>query len=159
MIKHTTNSEIIDQKMQLCTFWIADLLYGVNLLDVKEINTETTFTYIHQASDKIKGYVNIRGQIYLVLDLRKMLGYNQGEVNNQSRILLFKDSVGPTFGVLVDKIGDVVEVEESEIEVTPDDTSKNSDETNYEDSFLYGTCKLDQMLLTALNANKFLECI
>ena len=56
--------------LRYCTFRLSGRLYGVDIEDVKEINTEVNFTPIFHASREIKGYINIRGQIYLLLDLR-----------------------------------------------------------------------------------------
>ena len=61
---------------RFCTFRLSDRLYGVNINDVKEINTEISYTPIFHATEEIKGYINIRGQIYLLLDLRKIFGFS-----------------------------------------------------------------------------------
>ena len=58
-----------------CTFRLDGHLYGVDVLDVKEVTTATTATPISHAPDEVMGLVNIRGQIYLALDLRRLLGW------------------------------------------------------------------------------------
>ena len=63
------------QKRQFCTFWISGRHLGVDVLDVKEINSEINLTPIFHAPKEVIGYVNIRGQIYLILDLRLILGF------------------------------------------------------------------------------------
>ncbi|WP_161602498.1 chemotaxis protein CheW [Tautonia marina] len=90
-----------------CTFRLAGGLFGVDLLDVKEITAETTTTRVAHAPDEVLGLVNIRGHIYLALDLRRLLGLPASGVAAESRLVLFKPSVGAAFGVMVDEIADI----------------------------------------------------
>lgn len=101
---------------QVCTFVIAEETYGVDILDVKEINPETRFTPVPHAPATVRGYVNIRGQIHLVLDLRRILGCAAKPEDLDSRIILFKPDVGEAFGILVDRIGDVITTETVAVE-------------------------------------------
>lgn len=88
----------------------------MDILDVKEVNSEVDYTPIFHAPEEVRGYVNIRGQLYLLLDLRLILGYAGKKVDEESRMVLFKSEVGEPFGILVDKIGDTIIVEEDRIE-------------------------------------------
>jgi chemotaxis signal transduction protein len=123
---------------------------------VKEISTEVEITPIYHAPEQVKGYVNIRGQIYLVIDLRLLLGYEQQEVSGSNKIVIFKNKIGEAFGVLVDSIGDVVEVSESDIE-----DMQKQDDTDYEfdskiDEITEGVCRLEKTLLVIINPKHFL---
>ena len=91
-------------------------LFGVDILDVKEVTAETTFTRVAHAPDEVLGLVNIRGHIYLALDLRRLLGMPATVVTGDSRLVLFKPSVGNAFGVVVDEISDIQTVDASRIE-------------------------------------------
>ena len=102
--------------IQYCTFWTGGHLYGVDIRFVKEINGETAFTPLPHASPKIRGYVNIRGQIHLILDLRTILGYEGAAGGADAKLVLFKPAVGEAFGVLVDKVEDIVTAEDGQIE-------------------------------------------
>ncbi len=147
------------QKRQFCTFLTGDHLFGVDILDVKEINTETDFTPIFHAPNQVKGYVNIRGHIHLILDLRLLLGFESKKTDEASRLVLFKPDVGESFGVLVDRIGDVLEVDETQIEYyhsNQDDTGG----TEFGISCLKGgVCKLKNALLIILNSENLLKGI
>ena len=89
---------------QFCTLWVSGKLFGFDILDVKEVNLETDFTPISHSPAEVKGYVNVRGQIYLILDLRVLLGLDPAEIQRESRLVLFKPSIGESIGVLVDKV-------------------------------------------------------
>ena len=104
---------------KFCTFYLAGRLYGVDILHVKEISSVVRFTPIYHAPREVMGFVNIRGQIHLVLDLQMLLGQEQeveAEAGGRSLLVIFKPVVGESFGVLIDRIGDVVEIAEDEIE-------------------------------------------
>ena len=111
------------EKRQFCTFWISGRHFGVDILDVKEINSEVGFTPIFHAPKEVKGYVNIRGEIYLILDLGLILGFQSTEVDEPSRTVLFDSGAGEAFGVLVDSISDIVTVDVEQIENRPNPIS------------------------------------
>ncbi len=147
-------------KRQFCTFRIADRLFGVDILDVKEVNPEISFTPVYHAPKEVLGYVNIRGRIHLILDLRLLLGFESRHLDETSRIVLFKPHAGESFGVLVDRIGDVADVDETQIE----DRRKNDQghpeghERRISDLGI-GVCRLKDELMVILNSKLFLKHI
>src|SRR3954471_14943931 len=106
----------MERQRLFCTFRVGGRLYGVDILDVKEVTAETTYTRVAHAPDEVLGLVNIRGHIYLVLDLRRLLGLPATEVTGESRLLLFKPSVGSAFGVVVDEISEIQTADPDRIE-------------------------------------------
>lgn len=150
-----------EDKMQLCSFRLAGRLFGVNIIDVKEVNSEIEITPIFHAGESIRGYMNIRGQIHLVVDLRTEFGFDQGEIGADSKVIIFKQSVDEPFGVLVDSIGDVVEVEASEIsdrrEGEFESEGKNSDKRKARNALCEGVCPLNSELMLVLNARGILD--
>ena len=144
---------------QFCTFYISDLLFGVDIIDVKEINSCVEITPIFHASREMRGYVNIRGEIHLVIDLRMLLGFESKSMDDASRIVLFKHDVDESFGILVDRIGDVVEVDEANIEENMDDQkgTQDHDRRVLESELIQSVCKLEDTLLVILDARKVLK--
>ncbi len=145
---------------QICTFTIDDRLLGIDILDVKEINTETRFTPIFHAPREVRGYVNIRGQIHLILDLRRLMDLPEKPVDDGSRLILFKPRVGDNFGILVDQIGDVLDIQGDMIEDrrktdrgAPDGDDRRTLEMGS------GVCKLEDGLLIVLEAENLLQRI
>ena len=72
-VTDVTRASMATQRL-FCTFRVDGRLFGVDILDVKEVTAETTFTRVAHAPDEVLGLVNIRGHIYLALDLRRLLG-------------------------------------------------------------------------------------
>ncbi|MDH5511076.1 MAG: chemotaxis protein CheW [Nitrospinota bacterium] len=160
MNEHTLVEETeTERKLQLCTFRLNKRLFGVDIQDVKEINTEVIFTQIFHAPKEVRGYVNIRGQIHLVLDLRILLGFPKKEPNQDSRVVIFKQSIGEPFGALVDKIGDIVEVGSQQIEEygAHDDAEAAQEDRWKNRNLVVGVCKLEKDLLVILNAKSFIK--
>jgi len=117
-----------NEKTTLCTFYVADKLYGIDILKIKEINTSIDFTIIEHALPEFRGYVNIRGNLYLIADLGKILKVVQNRIlEEDKKIILFKDCIMKLFGILVDRIGDTIEVEKTDVY---DRRANEGDESN-----------------------------
>ena len=142
-----------------CTFRVEDRLFGVDILDVKEVTAETTFTRVAHAPDEVLGLVNIRGHIYLALDLRRLLGLPATVVTGDSRLVLLKPSVGHAFGVVVDEISDIQTADADRIEpftrTDHESAAVGADRADLIDS----VCHLDGELLVVLAPRRFLAVI
>ena len=143
------------ETFKFVSFRIEDELLGVNILDVKEVTSLLDITPIYHAPEEVMGYVNIRGEIHLVINLRYLLGYPKSIKGTSSKIIIFKPSIAEPFGIYVDTIGDVIEVEPSYIEPY---SKSNLTHTKGDrlSELVHGVCKLDQELLVLLNSRKFL---
>lgn len=134
--------------------WIGGRLHGIDILEIREINSEKGFTPIFHAPPQVRGYVNIRGQIHLVIDPRIPLGLPEatpGPVGKgRQQLLIFKPHVAETFALLVDRVGDIIEVPADHIE--PPEASAAGAST-----LSAGVCKLDGQLMELLEPRGFLN--
>jgi chemotaxis signal transduction protein len=140
---------------RFCAFRLAGRLYGVDILDVNEVHAETAFTPRYHAPGEVRGYVNIRGRLHLILDLRRILGFDSREADEFSRLVLFKPTEGDSFGVLVDTIVDVVEVPRDRIEtggVAEAEMFPDAEDGQDPHNVLAGVCRLQDTLLLILDA-------
>ena len=150
---------IIEQaKMkQLLTFQIAGRLFGIEISAAREVSPEVEYTPVFHAADEVKGLVNIRGQIYLVLDLHKILGYAPAEKTEDTRFIILKENVGESFGVIIDKVGEVVEISEKEIRNIHSGNDSAIEELGSKvEALTLGISKLENQLLVVLNPEKLL---
>lgn len=154
-MKKIGNGGNISRQKQFCTFRIAQSLFGVNLGDVKEVRTPDRFTPVFHAPDEVRGVVNVRGQIHLVIDMRVLLGFESAEIGKLSRIVLFKPHVGESFGVLVDSVGDVVETDAGGIENMGE---RNTGLKEFRD-LIEGNYKLEDSILIILDSTMLLDKI
>ena len=142
-----------------CTFRVNGRLFGVDILDVKEVTAETTHTRVAHAPDEVLGLVNIRGYIYLALDLRRLLGMPACSVTRMSRLVLFKPSVGAAFGVVVDEICDIQAVDPRRIETFAGaDKGLAAAYANRVD-LIDSVCELADELLVVLSPRRFLAVV
>jgi chemotaxis signal transduction protein len=143
-----------------CSFWISHRYFGVDIAEVKEINPETHCTPIPHAPREIKGYVNVRGQLFLLIDMSMLLGFESKEADETSRTVLFHPEVGESFGILVDRIDDVRRVFENQIESHPEsDQDISAGRESRPSDLVSGVCKLEDGLLVILNSRKILPLI
>jgi len=142
-----------------CTFRVDGRLFGVDILDVKEVTAETTYTRVAHAPDEVLGLVNIRGHIYLALDLRRLLGMPAAEVTSLCRLLLFKPSVGSAFGVVVDEIAEIQTADSSGIEAFSRDDLEITATSVERVDLIEAVCKLGTELLVVLNPRRFLAVV
>ena len=104
---------------QLCTFRVGPLLYGVDVLDVQEVISEQPLTRVPLSARELRGLINLRGQIVSAIDLRRRLGLEDGDTDMPPMNVVVRiDGAAASF--LVDEIGDVVEVDETQAAAVPD---------------------------------------
>ncbi len=67
-------SELVEGSGQFSTFFVADLFFGVDVLNVQEVLRYQQMTPVPQAPGVIEGLINLRGQIVTAIDMRRRLG-------------------------------------------------------------------------------------
>lgn len=102
----------------LCTFRLGDLLFGVDVRDVQEVLRHADITPVPDAHEAIAGLINLRGQIATTLDLRVRLGLDPFEVEGGPMHVVVA-SAGEAISLLVDRIGEVLEVDPEAFERPP----------------------------------------
>jgi len=149
--------------IQMCTFRMAERLFGVDILDVKEVNENVNVTPIYHAPPDVCGYINIRGQILLVVNLHETFGLAhkwKEEPVSGGKIVVFKQSVDEPFGVLVDEVCDVVPIDPKRIvdrsSSMGGDTSGSHELRRIRDEMVIGVYPLERELLLILNARRIL---
>jgi chemotaxis signal transduction protein len=151
-----------EKTRQICTFRISGLRFAVDILDVKGISSVGGFTPIFHAPEEVQGYVNIRGEIYLIINMRSILRLDTKETDEFSRIILFKSEIGEPFGILVDRIDDIVTVDERQIEERRK-LDQGLPEGVEGDRRMFdlgsGVCKLDDRLVVIMDSRNLLNII
>ncbi len=105
------------------TFQVADEIYGVGILEVREIVGLMKITHMPRAPRFLRGVVNLRGRIIPILDLRLQLGHPAAADTGQSVIIVVQCQAHPrplTMGVLVDQVLEVLDLPGDRIEPPPD---------------------------------------
>ena len=133
-------------KMQkYCTFFLNQECFGVEVEKVQEVIVEQPFTPVHLAPDTIKGMINLRGQIVVVMDLRSRLEYPSVSKTTFIAMILILKHKEHYIGFLVDSVGEVLEVDTETFHTAPETLRGAAKE------MILGSYKLDKVLLKILN--------
>ncbi len=104
--------------LQLVSFKIADEEFGIDILQVQEINRMLNITKVPNSPEFIDGVVNLRGRIIPVMDLRTRLGMPRIEHDNKTRIIVVELEEN-TIGFIVDEVSEVLRIPKSITEPPP----------------------------------------
>jgi len=108
---------------QMLTFMLGDETYGVDILRVQEIRGWSPVTRIPQSPHHVLGVLNLRGSIVPVVDLRMRLSLDRAEYTAITVIIVLSVDSGHgrrDFGVVVDGVSDVINVQADDIKPPPD---------------------------------------
>ena len=144
------NSRFSEENLHLVTFELSGEEFGVDIMQVSEVIPVPRITRIPQAPECIKGLINLRGKILVVIDLNKRLGFSSKETDSLSRIIIveIRDTV---IGMLVNSVKEVMRLSLSSIEPTPE-MIKSKINAEY----LTGVGKAGNRLLILLNLARVL---
>jgi purine-binding chemotaxis protein CheW len=138
------------QPRQLCTFYVDSLYWGIEVTRVQEVIRYQEMTRVPLAPPHVRGLINLRGQIVTAIEMRTRLGLSpRPDTVLPMNVVVRSDDGG--ISLLVDEIGDVVEVSEAAFEPAPATVQVSSRE------LLRGVYKLDKKLLLQLDADRLLE--
>lgn len=137
----------MSEPLQFTTFYLDGLFFGIDVLKVQEVILYHDMTRVPLAPPEIMGLINLRGQIVTALDLRRRLGLRPRGTDERPLNVVVRTSDGPV-SLLVDEIGDVVEVSRDRFEPPPETARGVARE------LVSGVYKLDERLLLVLDAER-----
>lgn len=135
---------------QYCTFYVCGLFLGIDVKRVQEVIRYQQMTRIPLAERTVKGLINLRGQIVSALDMRERLGFNEPRKGPAMNVVVRADD-GGAICLMVDEIGDVVEIDEALRERPPETLDPRARELI---SCVY---KLPKSLLLVLNEQRVVD--
>lgn len=145
--------DLISQHRQYCTFRLDQYHCGVDVLGVREILRHQTITPVPLAHPVVKGLINLRGQIITAIDLRIRLGF-PSRPERKPPIIIVVDiksgEEGSTAALLVDEIGDVIDIDPVSCEAPPDTMHGAIRE------FIQAVCKREQGLMLIIDLTKMI---
>lgn len=104
---------------QLCTFYLDDLYFGVDVQKVQEVIRYQEMTRVPLAPTVVRGLINLRGQIVTAIDMRRRLNLPELAKDRLPMNVVIRKESGPV-SLLVDEIGDVLEVNGEDFEHPPE---------------------------------------
>lgn len=146
-------NQVVEQQplsMQFATFFVDGFFFGVDVLRVQEVLRFQYMTRVPLAPEVIEGLINLRGQIVTAIDMRRRLGLAQRPSGQTPMNMVVRTDEGAV-SLLVDEIGDVLDVDAAAYELTPENLEPAARE------LIRGVYKLNNRLLLVLDAEKAVE--
>lgn len=135
---------------QYATFLVEDLFFGIDVLRVQEVLRYQEMTCVPLAPGVVEGLINLRGQIVTALDMRRRLGLAPRQAGSLPMNLVVRTEEGPV-SLLVDEIGDVLQLDAATFESAPDNLTPAARD------LIRGVYKLKGRLLLVLDPDQTLE--
>ena len=149
---------------QFATFLVNGNLCGTNILQIREVIKGPEYSPVPQAPDIVEGLMNLRGQIVTVINVAKSLGLRQHGscetciilktddelVKHFSEDALIEKTGSDVLGLLVDEMGEVVDIDDAIIDSSPANTPAADSE------YIKGVVKLEDELMTILSLKRVL---
>ncbi len=145
-LSNQDSSEIL----QLVSFKIGREEFGIDILQVQEINKITSVTKIPNSPYFIEGVINLRGRVIPIIDLRMRLGLEKITHTNNTRIIVVNVS-GRTVGFIVDAVSEVLRIPASITEEPPQIIS------GIDTEFIKSVGKLEDRILILIDLEKIIS--
>lgn len=146
----TMKPKLAQSSGQFSTFFVADLFFGVDVLCVQEVLRFQQMTHVPRSPEVIEGLINLRGQIVTAIDLRRGLKLPPRAEGEAPMNMVVRTGDGAV-SLLVDEIGDVVDVDAFTYERTPENLDPAARD------IIRGVYKLKDRLLLVLNTERTVE--
>lgn len=143
--------EVTEDEHRYVTFHVGDGWLGIPVERVQEVLTAQEISPIPIAPEEVAGFLNLRGQIVTAVDLRTRLGLPPAGDGRQELANVVVRDGGELFSLLVDEVGDVVEVLPGMEEETPPTLELHWRKV------CEGVVQLDEGLLVLVEAGELLE--
>lgn len=104
--------------MQYCTFYLNQRNFAIPMMEVQEVIRQQTLTPVPLAPTLVRGLMNLRGNLVVSIDMRRRLGLPPAEDESTSIQIISKGPSG-LVGLMVDQVGEVETLEDSDGEPPP----------------------------------------
>jgi purine-binding chemotaxis protein CheW len=132
---------------QFSTFYLGERYFGIEVQKVQEVIRYQEMTNVPLAPPEIRGLINLRGQIVTAMDLRRRLEMPDRPADQLPMNVVIRTEDG-SVSLLVDEIGDVIEVDDERFEQPPDTLQ------GVARSLIRGAYKLEGKLLMVLDTER-----
>ena len=104
-------------RIQYSTFFVARRLYGIDVTRVQEVVRPMPLTSIPLSQNFVHGLINLRGQVVTAVSLHDLFSLKDKAPADLMNVICKCE--GSLISLLVDEIGDVLELESENFEQTP----------------------------------------
>jgi len=115
-------SKSMSEANQLVTFQLGEELYGIDIMDVKEIVRVQAIRAIPNAPVYVEGIFNLRSEIIPIINLHKRFHLKRAVTSEEDELLsgfVIIDIDGMKLGVIIDRVSRVVTIEKEDVQPPP----------------------------------------
>lgn len=109
---------VVEDYLELLVLRISNEIYGINIMDIKEIIKPREVTEVPRAPSFVTGILSLRGTIIPVIDMRLRLGLLRDQLTGKERIIVIRNPESFS-GLLVDEVLQVVRLPRDAVEPAP----------------------------------------
>jgi purine-binding chemotaxis protein CheW len=135
---------------ELVTFTIAGQIFGLPIGRVQDVFRPVHMTRVPLAGAEIAGVLNLRGRIVTAIDMRNRLEVRRRETS-AAPMAIGVEVKGESFGLLVDAVGEVLKLPDSQREANPINLDRKLA------ALSDGVYRLDGQLLVVLDIDRVLD--
>ncbi|MCP4472512.1 MAG: chemotaxis protein CheW [Gammaproteobacteria bacterium] len=140
---------------QFLTFVLNDEVYGIGILQIREIIEYANLTEVPLMPDFISGVINLRGNVVPVVNLARRFEHEPNKIGKRTSIIIVDisgdDGESVEIGIVVDIVNEVIELAAAEIATPPSFGARIRAE------FIEGMGKIDDRLMILLDVNHVLS--
>jgi purine-binding chemotaxis protein CheW len=139
---------------QWATFRVDNELYGIDVMQVKEVLRFSEITPVPGADSSVLGIINLRGNVVTVIDTRQMFRMPPAQPDDETRVIVVEFNESEVIGLVVDSVDEVLNLPQNEVDRAPNASSDESSKR-----FVQGVCYHNSMLIILLDLSKMLLSI
>jgi purine-binding chemotaxis protein CheW len=112
----------VEEVAQYLTFCLSGEMYAFSILNVKEILEYGNLTQMPMMPNFIQGVINLRGEVVPVINLARRFGQAVSSITKRTCVIIIEvqsDNQHQDFGVMVDSVSEVLEIQPADIRPAP----------------------------------------
>jgi purine-binding chemotaxis protein CheW len=112
----------VEEVAQYLTFRLSGEMYAFTILNVKEILEYGNLTQVPMMPNFIQGVINLRGEVVPVINLARRFGTTVSTITKRTCVIIIEvqgDDRHQDFGVMVDSVSEVLEIQPADIRPAP----------------------------------------
>jgi purine-binding chemotaxis protein CheW len=137
-------ANLVDGRSEFLSVRIGEQEFAMDIRSIREIRGWIASTHLAHAPRHIKGMINLRGSVLVVIDLAERLGLPPREPNAAS-VVVVVEAGNRVAGLLVDAVCDIITVTEEMCLKTPETGSQAPI------NFIEGLIMLDSRIISIVS--------
>ncbi len=131
------------------SFRVGNEMFAASINKVREIIRMTNIVEVPKAPRFIRGVINLRGSVIPVVDLKTKFDIPSGDDGKDARIII-AELGNLTIGLVVDAVSEVLQVDESSYEESPQLLSGGAEK------FISGVVKKENQMIMVIDIDSLL---